>query len=84
MIKHSVQMRWEMERYPRYCKECPAFHTRPYSCHNEFGFEGQCMLSYMAGHDMRDFRGVSRFNGCKIESDPNVVIVKGEIQNAEN
>ena len=30
------------------------------------------------GHDMRDFRGISRFSGCRIEFDPNVVIVKEE------
>lgn len=75
MIKHRVQMRWEMERYPQYCKECPAFHTHPYTCHNEFGFEGECMLGYMADHDMRDFRGLNRFGGCRIETDPNVVII---------
>lgn len=78
MIKHTVRQTWEMERYPRFCKECPESRTRPYSCHNEFGFEGECLLGYMTGHDMRDFRGAIRFNGCKIETDPNVVITKGE------
>lgn len=76
MIKHIVYQRWEMERYPEFCKECPAFHTHPYRCHNEFGFEGKCMLGYMAGHDMRDFSGTSRFSECKIENNPNVTLMK--------
>lgn len=77
-MRHNIQIKLEMERYPRYCKECPSFHEHPYTCHNEFGFEGECMLGYMSGHDMRDFRGLYRFKGCKIETDPRVLIMKGE------
>lgn len=78
MIKHKVYQRWGIERFPKCCKECPAFHQRPYTCHNERGLEAECQLGYMAGHDMRDFHGNTRFSGCKIESDPNVTIMKGE------
>ena len=41
---------------------------------NEQGFEAGCSLGYMSAHDTRDFDGKYRFQHCKIESDPNVVI----------
>lgn len=78
IINHIMRTIIEMERYPRFCKECPAFRTQLYSCHNERGFEATCALGYMTGHDMRDFQGAIRFSGCKIETNPDVTIMKGE------
>lgn len=78
MINHTIRTIIEMERYPRFCKECPAFHTHPYTCHNERGLEATCTLGYMTGHDMRDFYGDTCFSGCEIETNPDVTITKGE------
>ena len=74
MIEHKMVTRYLLERYPQHCAECPAFRQYPYQCHNERGMEGDCMLGYMAHSDMRDFSGNTRFEGCCIESDPNVAL----------
>jgi len=72
MIKYKVC--YEMERYPEKCRECPAFSTSPYICHNESGEEADCQLGYMDGQDMRDFSGYRRHSKCKIEQDKRVTI----------
>ena len=72
MIEHKMATSYTLDRYPEHCSECPAFRQYPYQCHNERGMEGDCMLGYMARSDMRDFSGNRRFEGCRIESDPNV------------
>lgn len=76
MIKHAMIVKYEFERYPTHCRECPAFTEHPYQCHNERGMEAGCMLGYMRKRDMRDFYGNTRFVACDIEHNPNVVITE--------
>ena len=76
MVKHKKYIKYEMQRYPEKCKECPAFKRTPYSCHNERGVEGGCELGYMNGKDMRDFTGNIRFSNCNIENNEKVIINK--------
>ena len=78
MIKHTIRVAYELDRYPTHCGECPAFTKWPYQCHNEHGMEGDCRLGYMNGHDMRDFSGNTLFQFCGIKHDPNVSIMDGE------
>ena len=75
-IKYKKYVTYEMERYPEYCKECPAFKQTPSFCHNERGMEADCELGYMCG-DMRDFVGNIKYNKCKIENDTRVRVLKG-------
>lgn len=72
--KKIINIRYEMERYPLNCQECPAFIQSSYSCHNEFGLEAHCELGYMKGKDTRDFNGKIRFDKCCIESDHRVFL----------
>ena len=77
MIKCKKYITYEIERYPEYCKECPAFEQTPYSCHNERGMEADCELWYMSGADMRDFTGNLKYDKCKIETDERRKVIKG-------
>lgn len=77
MIKCDKYITYEMERYPTHCRECPAFIQTPYLCHSERGLEADCELGYMAGADMRDFGGSTRYSKCQIENDTRVVIKCG-------
>ena len=74
MIEYEMIVKYELNRYPKNCKECPAFKEYPYQCHNERGMEGDCLLGYMAHSDMRDFSGNIRFKDCDIENNPDVMI----------
>lgn len=65
---------YEMNRYPKHCRECPCYREKPYTCHNERGYEGHCALGYMRGYDMRDFNSGKKFEGCKMDTNPNVII----------
>ena len=56
---------------PKTCRECEHFFQTDYICHNERGKEAHCTEGYMAGHDMRDFSGVCRFEGCRLEEEMN-------------
>ena len=76
-IKHNLYFAYEMERYPKNCKECPCFSTHPYTCHNERGTEAFCSLGYMDESDTRDFKGDSKFHKCKIETNCAVSLMKG-------
>lgn len=74
-MKYKKLIALELERYPRSCNECPAFHTSRYQCHNESGVEGHCDLGYMDG-DMRDFYGRVLYHGCDIKNNPRVRIME--------
>lgn len=75
-MKYKKLIVLELERYPENCKECPAFHTSRYQCHNERGIEGHCELGYMNDCDMRDFYGWCLFKSCNIKNNPRVRIVE--------
>lgn len=75
-MKYKKLIALELERYPRSCDECPAFHTSHYQCHNESGVEGSCELGYMNNCDMRDFDGLCLFELCNIKNDPRVRIME--------
>ena len=75
-VKFTKQIRYELERYPECCAECPAFYTTEYFCHNERGCEGNCELGYMKHSDMRDFSGRYLFNKCDIKNNSNVKLMK--------
>ena len=77
-MKYKKLIALELERYPRSCDECPAFHTSWYRCHNEHGIEGQCNLGYMDNDDMRDFNGGVLYHNCGIKGDPRVRIMEEE------
>lgn len=66
-IKYKKFISYEMNCYPKKCKECPAF--------SQTEIEGQCELGYMDGHDMRDFSGNRKYGNCHIESDERVKII---------
>lgn len=73
-MKYKIS--YQLSRYPRKCKECPAFNVREYRCCNERGYEGTCALGYFKSHDMREFEG-NRLSGyCRIKDAENVTIVK--------
>ncbi len=74
MMKHRIEMTVYLERYPRYCQECPLFYQTPYSCHLERGLQGGCRLGYMEHTDVRDFCGDKLFPGCHMKTDKNVII----------
>jgi len=76
MIKHKIHIKYELERYPTHCRECPAYIESPYQCHNERGMEAGCILGYMYHFDMRDFGGNTKFRNCDIEHNPNVSILE--------
>lgn len=82
MVKHRKIVAYYLDRYPKYCKECPAFSCSPYRCHNEVGMVADCELGYMAGRDMRDFTGTWLFDDCRIWRD-NRVTVKSEPEDGE-
>ena len=46
------------------CKDCPAFSTTVYQCHNERGIVAHCAFGYMDRYDMRDFSGDKKFKFC--------------------
>ncbi len=69
---------YEMNRYPEYCAECPAFSTTVYSCYEGQGTEGHCELGCFVGSDMRDFDGGKLFEGCDMMSNPNVTVTPSE------
>lgn len=63
-------VKFEINKIPENCSECPFYSTSNYICHNERGIESHCAIGYMNHSDMRDFDGRhKRFNGCKIEED---------------
>lgn len=76
MIKFKKIVSFQIERYPDYCAECPAYFERPYQCHNERGMEGDCALGYMASNDMRDYNSRCLFGGCKIREDDLVTLME--------
>lgn len=73
-MKYKIS--YQLSRYPKKCKECPAFSLREYSCHNERGHEGTCALGCFKSHDMRDFLGERLSPYCKIKNMDNVTIVE--------
>ncbi len=74
MIKFKKSVLYEIERYPNFCEECPAYSEHRYRCHNECGTVSDCELGYMAGRDMRDYNGKRFFIGCGMRHDKRVVI----------
>lgn len=75
-MRYRMTVKYELERYPAMCSECPAFEKHPYSCHNERGEEADCRLGYMKGRDMRDFTGLfDRFCNDGIIHNENVSII---------
>lgn len=74
MMKHRIEMTVYLERYPRYCQECPLFYQTPYACHSDRGMQGGCRLGYMEHTDVRDFYGDKLFPGCHMKTDKNVII----------
>lgn len=74
--KIYFDVRMELPSYPTKCSECPAFYTTPYICHNERGYTGHCYMGCMSGFDTRDFYGHDRHEGCFIENDTRVKIIK--------
>lgn len=75
-MKYKKFVAFDLERYPKICHECPAFHTSRYQCHNESGVEGHCELGYMDDCDMRDFDGWCLFKKCDIQNNPRVRIME--------
>lgn len=76
MVKYKKRIFYELERYPRKCKECPAFSKREFRCHNEVGYEGVCEFGFFKNADMRDFTGNTLSELCKIDKLDNVKISK--------
>ena len=74
MIKHEIEITLHIARYPKFCKECPMFYERPYSCQNERGTTGECQLGYMNHCDTRDFAGYTLFKKCNIKENKNVSV----------
>lgn len=71
-LTYQVSMR--IPALPQSCRECPAFSTRPYICHNERGDVARCAMGYMGGCDTRDFSGRKLFFRCRLSTDPRVTI----------
>lgn len=74
MIKYKKKVRYELERYPSNCKECPCFKTQKYRNMNEIGTIAGCELGYMDGLDTRDFSGDIKCPFCNIKNDTRVII----------
>lgn len=62
----NMKVTIEMEK-PRTCGDCKFYSISPYSCHNERGYQANCSMGYMKGHDTRDWDMRNMlFDGCKL------------------
>lgn len=73
----SEQHHYTIDRVPIFCGECPFLTHYNYTDNSYHGIAYGCNLGFMLHGDTRDLNvDFIKWNGCKIESDPRVDILR--------